>query len=139
MPDIVLDTNVVLRHLLQDHVTQSPAASSLLRRIERGEIEATLTAVAVAEAVWVLQGRNYRLSRNDIRDALLQVVQMPHLHVTDRGVLEHALVLYGRFNIDFADCFHAAVVRALGSAVYSFDHDFDGLPGITRIEPPATA
>lgn len=134
--DILIDSNVVLRHLLGDHREHSPAATQLLRQIERGALNGRLTSVAVAEVVWVLSGRLYGWPRAQVSEVLSSVVQMGNLAVPERRQLIDALEMFGRFDIDFIDAYQAAVARSLAGQVWSFDHDFDRIPGITRIEPP---
>jgi predicted nucleic acid-binding protein len=51
-------------------------------------------------------------------------------------LLVEALSLYQGKNLDFADAFLAAVALRRGpQAVYSFDQDFNRIPGVTRLEP----
>ena len=39
----------------------------------------------------------------------------------------------------FTDAFHAVLMEELGiSQILSFDHEFDRLPGIKRLESPPT-
>lgn len=40
MAPAFLDTNILLRHLLQDDPQQSPRATAFLLRVENGEVEA---------------------------------------------------------------------------------------------------
>ncbi len=135
MPEAIVDTNVLLRHLLQDNPGQAQAATHLLERIESGEIDAALSVIAIAEAVWVLQGRQYGLQRDDIRAGLSQITQIANLRVPERDTILQALELYAAHRVDFADGYFAALTRSRGGAVYSFDRDFDRIPGVTRIEP----
>ncbi|MCC7090037.1 MAG: hypothetical protein IT295_12850, partial [Dehalococcoidia bacterium] len=44
--EVLLDTNVFLRHLLQDHPEQSPASTALLERIESGVLAGWVTPMA---------------------------------------------------------------------------------------------
>lgn len=138
MPDAVIDTNVVLRHLLHDDPGLSQAATALLLRIEAGEVNGRLGAIAIAEAVWVLGGRIYSFRAEEIRDALVDVLRMPNLVVLERERLIKALDLFAAFKLDFADAYHAALALEQGGSVYSFDRDFDRIPGVTRVEPPAS-
>ena len=132
--DYLIDTNILLRHLLQD-TGRSPAATAFLGRVEAGEFAAILTPLAVAEVVWVLSGRSYPLERHLIRDVLNSLIQTPNLTVLEFDLVVEALDLFADLNIDFIDGYHAAVARRRKMDVYSFDHDFDRVPGITRFEP----
>jgi len=133
--EVLLDTNVLLRHLLQDHPEQSPASTALLERIESGVLAGWITPMAVAEMVWVLSGSTYGLTRDDIRDGLSALVEIPGLRVVDNRALLRALELYASLSIDFIDAYHGALAEATGGVVYSFDRHFDRIPGVTRLTP----
>jgi predicted nucleic acid-binding protein len=50
-----------------------------------------------------------------------------------------AIDAYATYSLfDFEDALSLAHMEAAGvTEVYSYDHDFDGMEGITRIEPPS--
>lgn len=59
---IAIDTNVLLRHILQDDEQQSPLATRLI-----GQYDKVLVAdVVLVETVWTLLGKKYQASRDDI-------------------------------------------------------------------------
>ena len=64
-----LDTNVILRHLLQDHPNHSQRATTYFTLIERGEIQARTTDTVVFETVFTLE-RTYRVPRDQSVRAL---------------------------------------------------------------------
>lgn len=59
---IAIDTNVLLRHLLDDDKAQSKKAHALIRDNE----SVLITDVVLAETVWTLKGKKYKASRDDI-------------------------------------------------------------------------
>jgi len=53
-----------------------------------------------------------------------------------KGRLLSALEMYAKKNIDWTDAFIAAQMIESGYAeIYSFDHDFENLSGVVKIEP----
>jgi len=54
---IAIDTNVLLRYLLQDDEKQS----ELARQVILGSDEALITGVVLVETIWTLKGKKYRL------------------------------------------------------------------------------
>jgi len=70
-----LNTNVLLRHLLDDHPEQSPRATAYLARIERGELEARTADTVIFETGFTLQ-RHYRQPKAEIREALLPLIEL---------------------------------------------------------------
>jgi predicted nucleic acid-binding protein len=130
-----LDTNILLRHLLQDVPHQSPRATALIRRIEAGEVRVLLTETVVFETVFSLQ-RTYKRMPQAIREALLPLLELPGVSLPRKGRFRQAFTRYVDQNLPFADAYHAALMSDLGlREIYSFDEDFDRISGITRLEP----
>jgi len=130
-----VDTNVVLRHLLQDHEDHSPRASALFAAVGRGEISIQFTPSVVFETVFVLDRRN-RTPKSWIRVAVLEILALPNLLVSERPRLERALDLFVERNIPYIDVYHAVAMNELGcTQILSFDRHFDRIPGIERVEP----
>jgi len=130
-----LDTNILLRHVLQDIPHQSPRATALIGRIEAGEVRVRLTETVVFETVFSLQ-RTYKRKPHAIREALLPILEMPGVSLPQKARFRRAFDLYVGQNLPFADAYHAALMGDLGlREIYSFDEDFDRISGITRLEP----
>lgn len=128
----LLDTNVFLRHLQQDHPVYSPQATALLERIERGELEVRITDLIVFETVFSLQ-RSYKQPKADITKALLPLLELPGIVLPGKRIYREVFSLYVSSPLGFADCYHAALMQQLGiSDVFSFDTDFDHIPGFIR-------
>lgn len=130
-----LDTNILLRHLLQDHPEQSPRCTAYLARIEQGEVKARIADTVVFETLFTLQ-RQYRHSKEAIRDALLPLIELPGIVLPGKRSLRRVFDLYVDLNISFADAYHAVIMRRLGlDEIVSYDKQFDRLPDIRRSEP----
>lgn len=131
----LLDTNILLRHLLGDHPEHSPRATAYLHRIDRGEVRVLLTDTVVFETVFTLE-RLYRQARTDIRDNLLPLIALPGITLSGKQRLRRIFDLYVGSRLSFADAYHATLAIDLGSSeIVSFDRDFDRVPGLRRTEP----
>lgn len=130
-----LDTNILLRHLLQDHQEQSPRCTAYLARIEQGELKARIADTVVFETVFTLQ-RQYRHSKDAIRDAVLPLIELPGIVLPGKRALRRVFDLYVDLNISFADAYHAVLMKRLAlDEIVSYDKQFDRVPDITRSEP----
>lgn len=135
MPVAFLDTNVFLRHLLQDHQDHSPRATAFFARIERGELQARIADTVIFETVFTLE-RTYKQSKRRVRDTLLPLIELPGIVLASKGRMRQAFDFYVDHNISFADALHASVALSLGlKEIVSFDRGFDRLPGLDRLEP----
>jgi predicted nucleic acid-binding protein len=136
----LVDTNVLLRHILGDHPDHSPRAKAFVTRLERGELVATLADTVVFETVFVLESFN-KLPRAVIRDGVLPIVLLPGIVLAGKQIYRRVFDWYvDHRRLTFADCYHAALVERQGlPAIISFDQDYDRLPEVRRIEPDEPA
>ena len=135
MPLRVLDTNLLVRYLTRDDEEKAERALALLQRLERGEERVRATVIVIFETVYTLQ-RYYKLPKPRIRELLVPIITLRGLQLPNKGLLVRTLDVYVGENISFADAYHAADMAARGETeIYSWDTDFDRIPGITRVEP----
>ena len=101
------------------------------------QITLTATETVVAEVVYVLSSkRTYNLPRDQIRARLYPLLTLQGLRLPQRRTVLRALDLYVAYEIDFEDALIVAhMQRQAIRDVYSYDRDFDQVPGINRQEP----
>ena len=129
-----LDTNIFLRHFLQDDPLLSPKATAIFFRIEEGEIQARTSDTVIFETVFTLQ-RTYRQPRDRIAEAILPLIDLPGIVLPGKRLYRRVFELYRTTPLGFADCYHVALMERLGiTEILSFDTDFDRNPGIKRRE-----
>ena len=126
----LIDTNVVLRFLLDDHATFSPKAKRFMQDVFNKVRSAALPAVVLVECVYVLE-KFYRVPRSDIVDNLSRLLTYPGIVNSDRAELLKALLLYLHSGTDIVDCILAASSKE-NSVIVSFDKDFNKLRAHTE-------
>jgi predicted nucleic acid-binding protein len=135
MAEPFLDTNVILRHLRNDHPEMSPRATALLGRVERGELRVRISDLVIFEAVFTLQ-RSYGVPRHMIAEALLPLIELTGVVLPGKRVYRDVFGLYAAGPIGFADSYHVVLMRRMATnQVISFDSEFDRVPGIERLAP----
>ena len=122
MKKYLLDTNVLLRFLLDDHPELSQAAAGLFQQAADGKCLLILTDLGVAEAVWVLTSY-YKLERQAVAESLAKMIVKAGIQCPTQESVLDALTRFKASNCDFFDCYLAAQASALGVAVASFDKD----------------
>ena len=137
MNELFLDTNVFLRHLLDDDPLKSSACLALIEGLEQRTRSAWTSDLVVAELVFILSNkRTYNRSRPEIRDSLLPLVLLPGLKLVNKRLYRRIFELYTTVPIDYIDCYHAALVeRRELPELYSYDTDFDDISTVKRREP----
>jgi uncharacterized protein len=130
-----LDTNIILRHLLQDVPSQSPQATAFMQRIAAGTQRVRTADTVIFETVFTLQ-RSYRVPKADIAAALLPLIELRGIVLPGKRRFRLAFDHFVTLNISFGDAYHVALMRSLKlSEVVTFDRDYNRVPGISRIEP----
>lgn len=130
-----LDANVSVRYLTDEPWEQAEFVAQLFQQIENGFLEVWLEDVALAEVIWVLSSF-YRVPKDELVVRLPELLGPASIKARDKSVLRSALTQFRDRNVDFIDALMATqTVYGRGSHIYSFDRDFDRLPGVTRIEP----
>lgn len=137
MKRYVLDTNLLVRFLRNDHPTMSPAAAELFRQSASGRVELHLDPTIIAETAFVLTSF-YKQGREEVADALRDLVSGCRLRLTQAEVTFEALDRFKAQPIDFPDALVAAIAAKLGIPIASFDRDFDRFQDVQRFEPSAT-
>ena len=130
----LLDANLVLRFLLDDHRTLSPRASALFREAAEGRCTLVLTDVVLAECVWVLRSFHEE-SHEQIALVLSSLVTEPGIDTEDTELIVDALERMARTRIDYVDCCLAARAARADVPIASFDRDFRKFDDIRLWKP----
>lgn len=125
----ILDTNLVLRYLLDD-----PGASKIEQLFKKKE-KLLFPDMIFAEIVWTLDSY-YSWDRNKIVGSLLAFIKLPSVK-SNESLLVSSLDIFSKHkSFSFVDSYLIALMKQIGvDTIYSFDHDFDKVGEIKRVEP----
>lgn len=131
-----VDTNVVLRHLLDDNAVQSPAATRFFNAVAVGDYIAVMSDTVLFETIYVLE-KQPGITRRHIRRGLGKIIAMPFVDLPDKEVYAEVLRRYTeRPALSFADCFHIVLARKLAEGrLVTFDQAAGKAEGVEWIEP----
>jgi predicted nucleic-acid-binding protein len=99
---IGLDTNVLVRYIMQDDSKQSPKASKLIESLD-GNSPGYITLVSIIELYWVLTS-SYELTDEQFTQALEAILRTKQLLVERADLVMRALRVFAAGKADFADC-----------------------------------
>jgi predicted nucleic acid-binding protein len=119
----LVDANLIVGYLVQDHEKHAKAAGRLVEACDRGAVVVVVLPAVLAECVFVLESF-YEHPRADIASVLSRLVSSPGIEISEVAVHLDALDRYKRTKIHFVDCLIAATASAENVAVASFDPDF---------------
>jgi len=129
-----LDTNVLLRPLLDDDPGQVAVVQALLRDLEaRGE-RAYVNGIVLCEACWVLRSNDF--SRDEIVAVLERILETGLFVIQDRDLARRALAEYRLGKADFADYLIGSQNREVGCEdTVTFDRKLEGAAGFSVLSP----
>jgi predicted nucleic-acid-binding protein len=119
----LVDTNLIVRYLVQDHEKHARSAGRLFEACDRGEVVIVVLPAVLAECVFVLESF-YQHPRGDIASALGRLISSPGVEVNGAATHLDALDRYRKTKVHFVDCVIAATAAAENVPVASFDRDF---------------
>jgi len=118
----LVDTNLIVRYLVQDHEKHAKAAGKLFDACDRGDVVIVVLPAVLAECVFVLESF-YEHPRGDIASALGRLISSPGVEI-DAPIHLDALDRYRNTKVHFVDCLIAATAATEDMPVASFDQDF---------------
>ena len=135
---IAVDTNVLLRYLLDDNPAQSEKAGKLIT----GNDVVLVTDVVLVETLWTLKGRKYQLSKTDLIGVVQALFEETNIRFEEGQVVWMALndcrkakPVRGKF-ADFADALTINKAKFIANSLsisfggsYTFDKAVQALPG----------
>lgn len=119
----LIDTNLIIRYLVQDHEKQAKAAEKLFEACDRGDLVVVVLPVVLAECVFVLESFHER-PRGEIASALAALISSPGVEISDAAIHLSALNRYQRTGAHFVDCLIAATASAKDTPVATLDKGF---------------
>ena len=99
---IGLDTNVLVRYIMQDDARQAALANKLIAGLTV-DAPGYVSLVAIVELVWVLESA-FNLTRQQVSDALRNLLAVSVFKIDRVAVVASALRLYAEGAADVADC-----------------------------------
>jgi predicted nucleic acid-binding protein len=119
----LVDTNLIVRYLVQDHEKHAKAGGKLFDACDRGDVVIVVLPAVLAECVFVLESF-YEHPRGHISSALGRLISSPGVEIGGATIHLDALERYRKTKVHFVDCLLAATAAAEDTPVATFDQDF---------------
>lgn len=100
---IGLDTNVLVRYLVQDDPGQSRKAAQVIAKRCTRDAPGFVNRIVLCELVWVLESA-YGYSKDTIVTVLEKLLRTSQLKIEDMQSAWTAFRMYQKGKADFADC-----------------------------------
>ena len=129
---IGLDTNVLVRYIMQDDAKQSPKATKFMESLTAGA-PGFVSLISMVELGWVLSF-SYGLTRDQLAQALDALLRTKEIVIDRADVVLKALRVFNAGSADFADCLIERTGVAAGcDGTVTFDIGAAKTAGMTLI------
>ena len=123
---IGLDTNVVIRYLVQDDPNQSKRANQAIEKWKEAGETLWICQITLCEICWVLE-RCYQLSREELVSVLTNLLQTRHLQIERDDLVWQALRDFEKnTKVGFPDCLIGRQ-NAYHECIHTFTFDKDAV------------
>lgn len=124
---IFVDTNYFLRFLVKDHEPHQSAAIQLFRDGATGKIKLCTSQIVWFELYWVLTSF-YEQDKSTVITILREVLEMSFIEIEGHAILEEAITLFAKNNVDLEDAFNAVYAHKHGLTEFkTFDKKLNTL------------
>jgi predicted nucleic acid-binding protein len=117
----LVDTNILLRWLLDDHKELSPKAEKIIKDATAGTL--LVTDIVVAEIVYVLRGTGR--DRQQTSEALLLIGRTESFKYENEELMMEVTRLLTEIKLDFADCYLLARAHREKLSLATFDRSLN--------------
>lgn len=129
---IALDTNVLVRYLVEDDPRQSDEAARMIEAATAADESLFIPQIVICELVWVLSFA-YEVPRREIASVLQQLRRTSNLEIESADEVQRAIESFDRGRGDLADYLIAERSVTHGcSAVATFDRALYADPRFVR-------
>lgn len=128
---IALDTNILLRYIVDADTAEGPVAEHLIADVLSRDNPGFISVLVLAEMLWVLK-RGYKVSPDQQREILGKFLAMDQFVIEQADVVERALLLPHQ---DLADCILHEIGQTAGcSHTATFDKRFARLDHVELVK-----
>ncbi len=120
MKAIIVDTNVLLRFLLNDIPEQKEACEKLLTKAKHHVIKFHVVQASIFEIDFILR-KYYLYEISVVIEQLKPLVATKYIDIESRAIFNNALMLYEKESVSLVDCFLVAKAKLEEAELFTFD------------------
>lgn len=124
-----LDTNILIRFLVQDEDQQLAAAKKLIQSALTAGETLFVPITVTLELEWVLRS-NFKFNKEQVTNTLSSLLAAAELSFESESAAEIALALYKKSSVDYSDCVHIGLAHIAGeNPLWTFDRAASKIDG----------
>lgn len=117
---VIIDTNVLLRVILNEPSDNFVKAKKIIDKIEQGELVAIVSELVIAECIWVLMSV-YKKTKYEILPIITELLLRDNFEIRDKNIIAQSLQLFGQHNISWIDSYLYCLSKNTDTELITFD------------------
>ena len=126
MKKVIIDTNALLRFLLDDIPSQKKATEQILIQARQKEITLHVAQAIIFEIDFILR-KYYHFEKVVVIEHLKSLIATNYINIESQNVFNKALYTYAKNNISFVDSFLLAKAYLENAELFTFDQHIQKL------------
>lgn len=115
----IMDTNVILRFILNDNKEQHTIAKNFIQKAIQGEYNIYIPTIVLFEVNWVLKS-HYKIEKSKIIDIIQTTIDL-RLELENQEIIKNTLIYFERNNISLEDSYLLAASKYKKAQLMTFD------------------
>ena len=124
MKTFLIDTNAILRFLLNDVASQYRLVKIEINEAKKGKFVLVVPEIIFFESYFTLTSY-YQYSKEKVLEALGSLISSAYFEIENRNILLKALKIYKSTNLSLVDSYLAARSEMSDVEVFTFDKKLD--------------
>ena len=118
--NIIIDTNIILRFLLNDIPSQYEIAESMFLQAKKGKLNLIIPQIVIFEVAFMLE-KQLKVKKKIQVEKIQTLLSANFLDIQDKTIFSSAIKLYEKFSLSLPDCFLIAKSQITGIPIFTFD------------------
>jgi len=119
---VYIDTNIIMRYLLDDHKELSEKAKQIID----SETKLFICDGVFVEIIYVLT-KVYRVERELVKRTISELLSKRNIYISDESVIKKSLELFTKYHIDYMDSLLCAYNHTNSIKIETFDKKLEKL------------
>ena len=120
MKKIIVDSNVLLRFLIDEDSLLQSESLKILNRAENGKLLIILNEIVIAECIWVMMSV-YKLDKLSVFGKIKNLIIKDCFEIINRDLIYNSLKLFSQVNLSWIDCYLCCQSKLLDIKLATFD------------------
>lgn len=117
---VIVDTNVLLRVILDEPSDNFVKAKKIIDGIERGRLLAIVSELVIAECIWVLMSV-YKKTKSEILPIITELILRDNFEIRDKDVIAQSMEVFEQHNISWIDSYLYCLSKNTNTELITFD------------------